>query len=155
MISQFEGLSVAEQKLLYQVPALVTVLIAGADGQIDNTELQEAIQVTKRKQITARKDLVDYYEEVAKTFENDIQELISSLPQEPEARTQALVSHLEELNSVLPKLDKAFAIKFYASMKDLAKKVAESSGGFLGYLAVGFEEAQLMGLDMVTNPETY
>ncbi|MEM6829901.1 MAG: hypothetical protein AAF551_05250, partial [Bacteroidota bacterium] len=59
---------------------------------------------------------------------------------------------LRKLNFILPKIDNNFAVKFYASLKELAKKIAEASGGVLGYLSVGYEEAKLMELKMLKDP---
>ena len=60
-----------------------------------------------------------------------------------------------KLNFILPKIDRAFAIKLHASLKDLAKKVAEASGGVLSYLTISYEESKLMELKMLEDPSNY
>ena len=63
------------------------------------------------------------------------------------------MAELEKLNEILPKLPKEFAVDYYWSLRSLAKKIASASGGLLGYMAVGYEESKLIGLDMIHAPE--
>ena len=59
------------------------------------------------------------------------------------------------MNEILIKLDKTLAIKFYESLKDFAKKIAEASGGVLGYMSIGYEESKLIQLKMIKDPNTF
>lgn len=152
MIPEFEKLSEREQDLMLKAPVLVSILIAGADGNIDSTERQEAIQVAKAKQSRAREALIDYYQLVGEKFEERFNELVAKLPEETSERNKAIEDELSRLNTVLPKLDKNWAIKFHASLKDLANKIAGASGGILGYLSVSFEESQFIELKMINDP---
>ena len=79
--------------------------------------------------------------------------MVDELPSGTEARISAITSELRKLNFILQKVDKNFAIKLIASLKDLAKKIAEASGGVLGYLSVSYEEARLMELKMLKEIE--
>ena len=152
MIDQFKVLSAEEVEIMLRTPLLVSVLIAGADNEIDNSEIKEAVSIAKLKQKKARVDLIDYYKEVGIDFEDKLKVMIQQFPIKAEERNPMIIEELEQLNKILPKLDKKFAVEFYASIKDIAKKIAESSGGLLGYMAVGYEESKLIGLNMVKNP---
>jgi hypothetical protein len=66
-----------------------------------------------------------------------------------------LVAELKKLNRILPKIDKNFAVKFYQSLKDIAKNIAEASGGVLGYMSVSYAEAKLIGLRMIHDPSDF
>lgn len=151
-IPELANLSEEEVALLKNTPAYVSLLIAGADSKIDRDEIREAISVTKMKQNRARKELLNFYKSVAPDFENTLNGMIKSLPSGPEERSKLIMEELKKLNVVLPKTEKQFAIQFYASMKDIAKKVAEASGGVFGYMAVGYEEAKLIDLKMINDP---
>lgn len=153
MIKELEKLREDESQVLYDAPVFVAILIAGADGNIDKSERKEAIGIARSKQSRAREQLVDYYKVVSDRFESRFNELIDSLPKDTEERNKAIVTELRKLNFILPKTDKNFAVKLYSSLKDLAKKIAEASGGVLGYLSVSYEEAKLMELRMINNPE--
>lgn len=153
MIQEFEKLREDEIEVLLNAPINVAILIAGADGKIDNAERQEAIAVARAKQSRAREQLEGYYKAVGERFESKFNELIDGYPEDAESRKKEITTELRKLNFILPKVDKNFSIKLYASLKDLAKKIAEASGGVLGYLSVSREESQLMELKMINNPE--
>ena len=152
MIPEFQNLCEAETELMLQVPALVTVLIAGADGEIDKQEKKQAISISKIRQTNAREALIGFYQLVGEQFEDDLAKLVRELPHDTAKRNAEIIEKLSELNQILPKLDSVFASKFYASIRDIAKKVAEASGGVLGYMSVGYEESKLIGLSMIRQP---
>ncbi len=153
MIKEFEGLREDEIRTLLKAPAYVAILIGGADGKIDKKEHEEAINILKIKQSKAREQLLEYFNEVGKTFEKDFIDLVDELPDDVAERTREITSELKKLNIIFPKIDKAFSIKLYASLKELAKRIAEASGGVLGYLSVSFEESQLVDLKMIHEPK--
>lgn len=155
MIKEFEKLREEEIEIMLKAPVLVSVLIAGADGTIDKAEVKEAVAIARGKQSRAREQLVDYYKLVGETFESKFNEMITNFPQKPEERNPMIIAELKRLNRILPKVEKNFAVKFYASLKDLAKKIAEASGGVLGYLSVSYEEAKLMELNMINDPSKF
>ncbi len=69
MIQEFKELTEEEVDLMLRVPALICTLVAGADSNIDNSEIREAVAISKLKQTRARKALIEYYREVGKNFE--------------------------------------------------------------------------------------
>lgn len=152
MIAAFEKLTEEEIKVMIQAPVYVSILIAGADNKIDKSEINGAVELVKLKQTKARQALLDYYKEVGKDFGHDLQESIKELPADASKRNPVVIAYLEKINDILPKLEKEFATQFYASLKEFAKNVAESSGGVLGYMAIGYEESKLIGLDMIKDP---
>lgn len=152
-IPEINMLSEEERDVMMKTPAFVALLIAGADSKIDRSEIQEAISVTKMKQNRARKELLNFYKAVAPDFEQTLNTLLKKMPAGPEERSKIIVEELKKLNVILPKLDKQFAVQFHQSMRDLAKKVAEASGGVFGYMAIGYEESKLIDLKMIDSPE--
>ncbi|MGK7392449.1 MAG: hypothetical protein ACNS60_18995 [Candidatus Cyclobacteriaceae bacterium M2_1C_046] len=155
MIDEFQNLSEDETETMYKVPVLVSILIAGADNEIDRSEIRKAVDLSSIKQRSAREELIAYYREVGQDFEDKMKVLILQYPSEADKRNKEIIEELEELNKILPKLDRKFAIEFYASVKDIAKKVAEASGGVLGYMNIGYEESRLIDLKMIKDPATY
>ncbi len=146
-------LSPAEKDTLFEAPVLVAILIAGADNDYDKSELQRAVELTHDKKITARRDLVEFYKVVGEGFEDKLKVKIHSLPADAQSRNPLLIADLEKLNSILPKLEQEFANDFYWSLRGMADKIAHASGGLLGYMAVGYEESKLIGLDMINEPK--
>lgn len=153
MVNHFKELSEEEIELMLKAPAMVSVLIAGADGKIDNKEKSVAVSYAKLKTYSARKILLDYYNIVQKDFEDHMNNLIKELPDDHNERNKILEENLEKLNPILEKLDKTFAINFYESMKSFAKQTAEASGGILNMLSISVEESKLIDLKMIKNPD--
>ncbi|MTI19542.1 hypothetical protein E1176_00765, partial [Fulvivirga sp. RKSG066] len=130
----------------------VSILIAGADGTIDKSEIKQAVSLSKSKQTSAREDLIEYYRVAGQDFEDKMKIMIAAYPKDAADRNPLIIGELEKVNQIFPKLDPHFAQEFYASIKDMAKKIAEASGGVLGYMAVGYEESKLIGLEMIKAP---
>lgn len=154
MIEEFKNLKEEEIGLLLKAPALVSVLIAGADDKIDNKEKNLAISLAKLKTYRARKALIEYYNEVHKHFEDQMNSLIDDLPTSAKDRNPIIEAELATLNDILPKIEKRWSIQFYESMKDFAKQVAEASGGILNMLSISPEESKYLNLKMIRNPES-
>jgi hypothetical protein len=152
MITEFTTLTDDERETMMKIPALVFILIAGADDNIDRKEIRKAVGIAYTKQKHAREALVNYYKEVGQDFEDKIMVLVQQYSPKVSDRNPLIIEELEKLNSILPKLDPQFAVEFYASLRKLAKKVAKASGGVLGYMAVGHEESKLMNLKMIKDP---
>ncbi len=152
MIPEFEALQSEEADLMYKVPVLVSILIAGADDEIDKSEMKEAVTVMKLKPQKARKELREYYTLAGEDFEDKLKITIQEYPLKTAERNEMISEELGRLNDILPKLDKGFAVKFYESVKDLARKIAEASGGVFGFMSVGFEESQVVDLKMIKDP---
>lgn len=152
MINEFKHLPQEDIDVLYKAPVLVAILIAGADNTIDNAEIKEARELARMKQSKENEVLKEYYQELGNTFETELKKHIALLPNDTAERHKAIVNELEKLNTILPKLNKRFAVNFYAHLKDLAKRIASASGGVLGYMSVGKEESEVIDLNMIKDP---
>jgi hypothetical protein len=151
MISEFDSLDDREIELMLKAPILVCILIAGADGTIDEKEIKEAIAVA-RKNIGKKGALSNYFRELSEDFEDKLKITIQGYPYESTQRTPLIVEELAGLNRLWSKLDKTFAKNFYDSLRDIAEKIASSSGGVLGIKSVGSEEARYISLPMLQKP---
>ncbi len=152
MIQEFEHLSQTERELMFSLPVYVAVLIAGADGDIDNREVNKANNLANDKLRNARKDLIAYYAEANESFEDKLKMAIANLPSGTAERQKLLVEKLKSANEIFDKLPKKYAVALYASLKETAKKIAESSGGVFGYMSIDFEESKLIELKMIKDP---
>ena len=68
-----------KHKKLIQAVSEISILIAGADGEIDQNELQWSEKLTHIRSYKMSKDLIGFYQEVGKTFHEDIEALIKEL----------------------------------------------------------------------------
>lgn len=150
MIRELESLKESEVELMLKAPVVLCILIAGADGTIDRREIKEAINVTVKKK---DKTILDnYFKEVSQDFEDKLKILLQSYPYQSAQRNPILIQELSELNPILKKLDKSFSKPFYDMLKELAEKIAGSSGGLWGMMSVDSEEAKYIRLPMLDDP---
>lgn len=154
MIKDFERLTAEEREFMYRVPAMITVLIAGADDDIEEKETDAASRMAKLRSTMGDDELHAYYHEVDESFDDTLKGLIQAYPRMAESRNPIISKQLEQVNEVLPKLDPDFAASFYKSMKSFAKRIAESAGGVLGFASVSKEEKQWLELEMISDPES-
>ena len=152
MIPEFDELNQSEKDLMYSLPIYVAVLIAGADGKIDNNELKKAVAISSLKTSKARKELIDFFSEVNTDYEDKLKITIANLPSGVKEREKLLIEEISKVNAIWPKLESSFAVKLYASLKEIAKHIAEASGGVFGYMSVGYEESKLIELKMIKKP---
>lgn len=156
MIPEFVKLSPGETELILKAPILVCILIAGADDHIDNREVKKAIKMAKGGPRKSQSNpLSGFYALIEEDFEDKLKVVMQSYPVDTAKRNALISSELSGLNRILPKLDRPFAVGFYKSIKELALGIAESSGGLLGIQSVGEEEARLVDLVMITDPNSY
>lgn len=142
-----------EKDHLSVLPIYITVLIASADGEIDQAEIRKAVDLSNSGLQDLGPELKEYYSSVFQDYEDKLKITIANLPTKKEERHKYLLRQLIKANDIFQKLDKPWAIKLYESFKDLAKKIAEASGGILGYGKIGFEESKLIDLHMIQNPD--
>ena len=155
MIEQFSYLTKGEIKQVMNAPALITLLIACSDKGIDRKEVVRAHHLMKWKKYHARPDLTNYYKEVSTGFSDGLDQLLKELPSNDQERKKEIEERLKKLNDILPKFDREFAEQLYHSYLELAKGVAEASGGVLGYLSINIKESKLINLPMIDDPRTY
>jgi hypothetical protein len=149
MNQRFEQLSEQEFDQLKDSIALITVLIAGADGKIDQEELDWAEKVAGIRTYSSTSALNSFYTEVGKDFDQKLKTYINELPGDTNQRTEAISAKLTALNPIFAKLDQALAYDLYVSLKSFGEHVAKASGGFMRFFSVSSEEKALMVLPMI------
>ena len=152
MIAELKKLSADEQELVYKAPILVCILIAGADGTIDRKEIKEAIQFAEKKISSSKSPLSALLIQIMEDFEDKLKILLQQFPYKSKDRNQLIASELIQLNSLWKKMDSKFAKEFFNMLVSISQRIANSSGGILGYNAVGSEEAKYVNLGMINDP---
>jgi hypothetical protein len=146
--STFNILTNEDKSLLMQAPVLVCLLVAGADDKIDKKELLGFLYHINDISHTSSLPQ-EFYSEMLADIENRLFDVYESLPERTEKRNSVIVKQLTQLNNILPKLEKEFALAYYKSLKDIARKIAKSSGGIIGLGAISEEEKQFVELPMI------
>ncbi len=144
MNQHLSHLSEAEYQKLKDAFAQVTVLIAGADGSIEEEEKAWAEKVTKIRSYKMIDSLKEFYGEVNNEFDNKLSHYSTQ-------DAGQLKTSLAELNQVLAKLDVKHGAILYTGLKSFANHVAKATGGFFGFFSVNKEEKALLSLPML-NP---
>jgi hypothetical protein len=146
----FETLSQDELLHLEDAIPQIAVLIAGADGKIDEEEKAWADKLTEIRTYAGDKVLHEFYEDIHVNFPIKFNDLVKTLPTETAARQQILSDNLSNLNEILAKLDPRVAYHLYASYLSFAKSIAETSGGFLRFATISSDEKAWIHLPMIT-----
>jgi len=136
-------------KLLNAIPE-ITMLIAGADGEIEKEETDWALKLTEIRSFAHHQRLHTFYENVGLNLKQQLTDLQDSLPKDTGMSTRILAQRLEELNPILSKLPEDFGALLYKSFVSFAKHIAKASGGVLGFGSISSDEAKLMDLPMLT-----
>lgn len=151
MIPGFEKLSEAQFQITKDAIVWITILIAGADGHIDEDETKWATKVTKIRGYSNPNELTPFYEAVGLEYSAKLKSMIVKAPSEDTARQALLTRKIEQLNNILPLLENNMGHFLLASYRSFAKHVAKASGGFLGFFSIGSEEGKLIDLPMLSD----
>ena len=150
-------LTAEEFSLLKDAYAYITVLIAGADGNIDAEELSWAEKIVQIRTFAGDERLKEFHDVVNAELPAKIQQLIAELPTEVAARNAKISETLTGLNPILASLDPSLGSYFYKGYVSFAERIAKASGGILSFFSIGPEEKKWISLPMLTaivyNPE--
>jgi hypothetical protein len=151
---RFEDLDEKEKDVLHSLPFLVAILIASADGKIDEAEIERAILVAHAHTATIdHPEVVRFYLEINENYEDKLKMIIHASPYHPHDRLMHVTRQLEEASRVLQKLESSFVLNLFKSLQVTAQQVAKASGGIFGYGGISSEESTLINLDMLYRPE--
>ena len=150
MLNNLTSLSEDERQELYDAIPVITLLIAGADGEFSPAELMDSEKLTKIRSFSGGELMQAYYDKVGEDYHERLQRWLKVVPKDVASRTEELSARLEKLNPILAKLEPKIAAKFYHSFTSFAKHVARASGGIFGFLGVSRKESLLIDLPMIT-----
>ncbi len=151
MTAQFEALSEQEKQQLLDAIPLIAILVAGADGDIDKHEMAAATKAAHVRAYHEDNELLHpYYQMIDGMVEDRTASYLQLLSTDREERKEQIVGELTKLNAVLAQLELQYGAALYDSFCSFAKYVAEASGGFLNYLAIGPKEHKVYKLPMLT-----
>ncbi|MBP7184886.1 MAG: hypothetical protein KBA06_05220 [Saprospiraceae bacterium] len=151
MSSEFNVLKNEEIKILEDAIFYITILVAGADNNIDATEKEWAHKIVDIRSYSKKSKVLNhFYDAVEKDFDNRLAKFIDELPKDKSAREAIINEKLSLVNEPIAKLDNYAAYWLYKSYVSLARQIAESSGGFLRFGSVSNDEKKVLGLHMIT-----
>ena len=149
MLKEFSPLSPTEQQLMFDAIPLITILVGGADGDLDKVELADAQKLADIRSYDNNGRLQAYYESIERDLAGRIQQLSEELPTAVEPRQREIGERLAKLNDVFPKMEEPFGYLYYQSLHSFSRHVAEAHGGFLRFMTIGPREAKVVNLPMI------
>ena len=146
MENAYRNLTTEEYEQLKDSISLITILIAGADNNIDPKETEWAEKLARIRSYSLPDELKSFYADVGEDFHHRLHNMIDDLPDSVSGRTEIIHEKLSELNPILQKLHPSVGSILYESLLSFAKHVAKASGGFLRFFSVSSEEKELLDL---------
>ena len=89
-MKNLESLSKEDLQLLIDTPVLITILIGGADGVIDQDEISWGDKLTHIRATTEDSFLQDYYKLAADRFDERFQAILDTFPNDHEERNEMI-----------------------------------------------------------------
>lgn len=152
MLYQLQNLSAEEQTLVQRSPIWVTLLIACADYDIKEEEIDRAKEIIHIKSFAVQNDVKNLYKNLDEHVDEEIDFALKSLSADGAERMLFLEQHIAKLNDIFPKLDHTYAKQLYNSLVSLATSVARAEGGLFGIHKIGQDEAKYIHLPMLQKP---
>lgn len=152
MLYQLEKLNEAEKELVLNAPAYITILIAGADDDITESEIKRSLQLVHIKTYSESTEISDIYEKIDHDYEAHLNDLIDAMPKTLEARESFVIEKLSKLSEIMKKMDTRISHKYYLSLLSFAAFIARAAGGVFGFDRVSFREEKFVKLPMIEDP---
>ena len=152
MLYQLQKLSDEEQTLVRRSPIWVTLLIACADFDIEESEIDRAKEIIHIKSFATQSDVKNLYQDLDIQADMEIDEALKSMSADGKERLAFLEEQISKLNNIMPKLEQRYATQLYNSLLTLATEVARADGGFFGINRISDDEAKYVHLPMLNKP---
>lgn len=149
MLTEFANLNPQETAQMLDAIPYITILIAAADDDLDDVEMQSAQRLADIRSFSNTGHLNAFYETIDNNLSGRINELYAALPKEVNERQAVLTEKLGALNAVFAKIDSPYDYYYYKSFLSFAHHIAEAHGGFLRFITIGPREAKVVELPMI------
>ena len=153
MLYHISKLHPEEQELIKKAPLLVSILVAGADGEVDSDEINKSVSLIHTKSFSETSDIRHLYREIDYEVEASLKSLLDELPADLVERENIITEQLIGLNAIVAKLEKQIAQDLYKSLRSFALRVAQTSGGILGLGQINYHEKEIIKLNMLHLPD--
>lgn len=152
MLYQLRNLTETEQSIVLKSPVWVILLVACADHDIDEREIDRAKEIIHIKSYATKNDVKNVYKELEKHLDEEIDAALKVLSPDGKERLLFLEENLAKLNKIFPKLEPTYASQLYNSLRSLALSVAQADGGFFGVGRISEDEEKFLSLPMLEKP---
>ncbi len=148
MTKYFDIISNEEKLTLQNAFISITMLIASAEGQLTVEELTEAVNTIKVRGYEANHLFHEFYDEMGHDFSQKLQNAASQhiISRDSE---DLFAREISQVNAVLEKLPNSVSKRVYRDYLSFAHRIANASGGVLGFGTISNEERKLLHLPMI------
>jgi len=137
------------RNVIYKVPALITLFVASqvAEGHLVPAEEKTAKVYLSILSNQADEALQDYFQEVKKTFENDIETLNKELPKNTKKRKEKIEQMLQPAKTFLAQLPSPLGIVFKDALLGFVSHARDSRQDFLESVVFPFVSDDLRKIE--------
>jgi hypothetical protein len=125
-----------ERQSLYNAPVYVSLLGALEDGKITANEMKEATTLIHYRTFTSNPILQEYYKKAEDHFINTIEKEQIVLPKNAILAREVYHKKLEEVNTILSKVDAKFSNELKKSLYSFANHIANADNNWIQALSV-------------------
>ncbi|MDZ4667738.1 MAG: hypothetical protein SGJ00_07625 [bacterium] len=125
-MKNLETLNQTDREKLLKFPAYISLLASNNDTGLDEVGRAAAIKFSHIKTFSCDPMLFNFYQQANQVFEDNITTLDMELPEKKAEREDAIKLALEELETILKKLGKNYAIVMHRSMKSFKDHISKS-----------------------------
>jgi len=122
-MTPFGKLTLKEKESLLKLPVYISLLAGSGEGILDEAEKKAALNFANVKSFSCHTTLKDFYREVDRTFENNLELINAELPKEKAEREAAIRKEQVRLQRLVLKLGRQYAARLQKSMKSFSEHV--------------------------------
>lgn len=149
IMTYFENLDQSEVTQLEDAFTWIYLLLATTTEKAGSLEQQEALHTVKVRGYEENHLFYQFYDQVHAKMEVNIQSWMDRMGVKHNA-AEDYERLLTQLNPILAKLKPPVARRMYKDYLSYADRIANASGGFLGFGRISKAEHDLIGLPMIT-----
>lgn len=148
MAKYFDTLSQEDRQILKDTFVSITLLIASAESEITEAEIAEAVNTIKVRGYEANHLFHEFYDEIGQDFAQNLETAKNANPISREAE-DLYANQISKVNAILEKLPNSISTRLYKDYLSFAHRIANASGGVLGFGTISREERNLIHLPMI------
>lgn len=119
----YQKLNKKDRELLLKAPVYMSLLAAQHDGTLLPKERNAALKLSHIKTFSSSVELQDYFKDVEKSFEENLNSLDKSLPAGFEERKKTIEKKLLKIKNILDRIEYNYATKLTKNLNSFLKHV--------------------------------
>lgn len=122
----FKDITIKENEELLKYPVYISLLAANSDGKLDDVEKRAAIKLAHTKSFSSNPLLLEYFIETEKVFENNIDQIDHTLPQDKALRERVINRKILYFQKMVRRLGKAKTVAMNRSIRSFQVNISRA-----------------------------